>query len=100
MYRGARPRPPSPPSPPPPSRRRLLPLDRLALDLPLHRVLHALHHPPVVLVLVLVPQPRRLGVGGRRGVGVAQQRLDGREDRRDVVDRAAVVLQDVEADVA
>lgn len=59
-------------------------------------------HPFPARLVVLSPalgiHARRLGVGGRVGVGVAQQRLDACQHRRHVVYRAPVVLQDVQAD--
>jgi len=52
----------------------------------------------VVLAGVLLEQPRRFRVGRRVGVRVAQQRLDGREHRGNVIDGGPVVLEDVQAD--
>jgi len=52
------------------------------------------------LSLVALEQLRGFRVGGRVGVGVAQQALDRRENGRNVVDRRPLVLQDVEANTA
>lgn len=57
-------------------------------------------HSLVVLPPVVYVHSSRLRVGRRVGIRVAQQRLDGCEHRRHIVNRAPVVLQDVEADAA
>lgn len=62
-------------------------------------LLDDLAHAAVVLAPVLLEQTRGLRVSRRVRVRIAQQRLDGREDRRDVVDRGPLVLQNVQADL-
>jgi len=61
-----------------------------------HHVLDA----TVVLPPVLAVQPTSLGVRGTGRIGIAQQALDARQDRRNIVDRTPVVLQDVETDLS
>eukprot|EP00563_Minutocellus_polymorphus_P021434 CAMPEP_0197721714 /NCGR_PEP_ID=MMETSP1434-20131217/4679_1 /TAXON_ID=265543 /ORGANISM="Minutocellus polymorphus, Strain CCMP3303" /LENGTH=142 /DNA_ID=CAMNT_0043306771 /DNA_START=306 /DNA_END=731 /DNA_ORIENTATION=- len=74
----------------------------IAIAIPIHRPSSAPQspYPPVVLPPVLVVEAAGLGVGGTGGVGIAQQALDAGQNGRDVVDRAPLVLEDVEADLA
>ena len=46
---------------------------------------------------VFCEEPGGLGIGRGVRVGVREKGLNGRQDRGDVVDRAPVVLQDVQA---
>jgi hypothetical protein len=62
-------------------------------------LLHAGADALVVLCAVLGKELRGLRVGRGRRVRVAQQRLNGGEYGSDVVNRAPLVLQDVEADL-
>eukprot|EP00962_Isochrysis_galbana_P051168 scaffold22526_cov101-Isochrysis_galbana.AAC.1 len=70
----------------------------IAVRLP--RLLHNLLDLALVLAPVLLVQPGRLRVRRRVWVWVAEQRLDRGQDSRDVVNRAPLVLQNVQADGA
>ncbi len=54
----------------------------------------------LVFSLVVHEKTGGLSVCGRVGVGVTQQRLDGRQDGRDIVDGCPHVLEDVETDAS
>lgn len=51
----------------------------------------------VVLAAVLLEQAGSFRISGRVGIGVAEQTLDGGENRGNIVDRTPVALQDIKA---
>ncbi|KAL7533873.1 hypothetical protein ACHAWF_004648 [Thalassiosira exigua] len=73
------------------------PVPELALVHP--ALLHDLPDPPIVLPPILVVQPARFRIRRTGRVRIAQQALDARQDRRDVVDGTPLVLQYVQTDL-
>ena len=64
------------------------------------RLLHDLLDLALIFTAILLVEARGLGVRWGVRVWVAEQRLDGREDRRDIINGAPLILEDVEADRA
>lgn len=59
-----------------------------------------LTHLALVLSLVVHEETGSLSVGGRVGVGVTEERLDGCEDGCDVIDGCPHVLEDIKTDTS